>query len=99
MTSRPTLEALLDLADAVAADGVAAKRPAVDELVRWARVRGIRPVLLDVLEDPTAIEPVHQRALGRLIVAVCATGRDDDGRPGDPSPDPDPRRSRELVAA
>jgi len=86
-----------DLAGRFGADGVAAHRPAVDRLVRWARARGIRPVLLDVLDDPRSIEPVHQRALGRLIVAVCAT--DDDGRPGDPSPDPDPRRSRELVAA
>jgi len=96
MTSRPTLDALLDLADAVAADGVAAHRPAVDRLVRWARARGIRPVLLDVLDDPRSIEPVHQRALGRLIVAVCAT--DDDGRPGDPVAD-HPRRAGVLVAA
>ena len=95
MTSRPTTDALLDLADAVAADGVAAHRPAVAELVAWARRRDLRPVLLDVLEDPRTPDAVHQRALGRLIVAACRAG-DDDRRPGDPA---GPPRVRELSAA
>jgi len=84
MTSpTPTTDQLLDLADAVATDGVAAHRPAVAEVVAWARERDLRPVLLDVLEDPVAPEAVHQRALGRLIVAICRTAAGDDQRPGD----------------
>lgn len=71
MTSTPTLDQLLDLGDAVAADGVAAHRRAVAELVAWARSRHLRPVLLAVLDDPTVPDAVHQRALGRLIVAIA----------------------------
>lgn len=93
MTSRtPTTDQLLDLADAVATDGIAAHRPAVAGVVACARERGLRPVLVEILEDPTAPEAVHQRALGRLIVALCAPStQGGDRRPCDP-PDPSPRR-------
>jgi len=93
---QPTLDQLLDLADAVAADGVAAHRPAVAELVDWARQRSLRPVLLEVLEDPAVPDAVHQRALGRLIVAVCRRADGDDRRAGDPA---GPSSGRQLVAA
>jgi hypothetical protein len=98
MTSRtPALDRLLDLADAVAADGVAAHRPAVADVVACARERGVRPVLVEILEDPAAPEAVHQRALGRLIVALCApASQGDDRRPCDP---PDPSTRRVLTAA
>ena len=99
MTFRtPTLDQLLDLADAVAADGVAAHRPAVAELVAWARTRGVRPVLVEILEDPTTPDAVHQRALGRLIVAACSAGAGDQ-RPCDPPPPPTAGAGRELTAA
>jgi hypothetical protein len=98
MTSRtPALDQLLDLADAVAADGVAAHRPAVADVVACARGHGVRPVLVEILEDPSAPEAVHQRALGRLIVALCAPApQGGDRRPCDP---PDPARRRALAAA
>ena len=91
-TTRANTDHLLALGEAVARRGVAANRPAVDVLVARARALGVRPVLVEILEDRTAPEPVHQRALGRLIVAVCAHpgGR----RPGDPAP-----RRRHLTAA
>lgn len=98
MTSRtPALDQLLDLADAVAADGVAAHRPAVAEVVACARERRVRPVLVEILEDAAAPEAVHQRALGRLIVALCAPpSPGGDQRPCDPS---DPPQRRVLTAA
>jgi hypothetical protein len=96
MTSTPTLDQLLDLGHAVAADGVAAHRPAVAGLVAWARQHQLRPVLLDVLEDPTAPEAVHQRALGRLIVAIARSAGGGDRRPGDLVEPPPPRQ---LTAA
>jgi hypothetical protein len=97
MTPRtPSIDQLLDLAAAVAADGVAAHRPAVAEVVICAREQDLRPVLLEILEDPCAPEAVHQRAFGRLIVALCAPAPErSDRRPCDP---PDPLRGRALVA-
>lgn len=83
MTTVPALDDMLDLADAVAEDGVAAHRRAVDELVGWAKERGIRPVLVEVLEDPTVIDPVHQRALGHLIVAIFRWSGGDGRRSGE----------------
>ena len=71
-TTRATTDHLLALGEAVARRGVAANRPAVDALVARARARGIRPVLVEILEDRAAPDVVHQRALGRLIVAVCS---------------------------
>jgi hypothetical protein len=98
MTSTlPTTDQLLDLAAAVADDGVAAHRPAVAEVVAWARRRSLRPVLLEVLEDPTVPDAVHQRALGRLIVAIFRAGGDDGQRPGDPVGPPS--SARVLTAA
>jgi hypothetical protein len=82
-SSTPTMDQLLDLADAVAADGVAAHRQAVDDLVGWARARGLRPVLLEVLEDPAVPDAVHQRALGRLIVVAGALGEHERRSGGD----------------
>lgn len=87
---------LLALGEAVARLGVAANRPAVDALVARARARGIRPVLVEILEDRTAPDVVQQRALGRLLVALAADAdADDERRSGDRT---SPRRSQ-LTAA
>lgn len=72
MTGLPTTQALIDLADAVVTAGFDAHRPAVTELATTARRLGVRPVLAEIVADPTAPRPVRERALGRLIVALSA---------------------------
>ena len=72
MTRLTTTEALTTLAEDVVATGFDANRRRLAEVVSSARSQGIRPVLTDIVADATAPRPVRERALGRLIVALCA---------------------------
>jgi hypothetical protein len=91
--TRSRQDHLLALGDAVARRGVAANRPAVDALVARARARGVGSVLVEILEDRAAPEVVHQRALGRLLVAMAVDGQ---RRPGEGALPP---RRRQRSAA
>ncbi len=72
-TRLPAPDQLEALADAVVAAGFEANRRDVDDLVTTARRFGVRPLMAEVVADPTAPRPVRERALGRLVVALSAT--------------------------
>lgn len=90
MTSLPTPEALLDLAEAVIATGFESRRHEVAALVAAARALGVRPVLVDIVADPAAPRPARERALGRLVVLLSAEPARTDRAPAARTTEPAP---------
>ncbi len=62
---------LTELAWQIDAGGLAAAEDDVAVVVAAARATGARPVLVEVLEDLTAPEPVRVRAFGRLALHLA----------------------------
>lgn len=72
MTTIPTTDDMLGLAEAIVTQGFDAHRTALAELVEAARRRGVRPVLVDIVADEASPTVARLRALGRVIVALSA---------------------------
>ncbi len=68
-----TSTAAQQLAEAVVADGFGAHRAALAALFAGARRRGVNETLVTIAADPDEVDVVRLRALGRLVVAYCAT--------------------------
>ncbi len=60
-----------ELAEAVVADGFGAHRPALAALFAGARRRGLNETLVAIAADPTEVDVVRFRALGRVVVEYC----------------------------
>lgn len=76
-----TSTAAQELAEAVVADGFGAHRAALAALFAGARRRGVNETLVAIAADPDEITVVRERALGRVVVAYCATAERDDSPP------------------
>ena len=62
-----TPTAALQLAESVVADGFAPHQEALADLLAEAYHRGVDPVVVGVVADPTEPTVARERALGRLI--------------------------------
>ncbi len=62
----------LNLAEAVVADGFGAHRAELAALFAGARRAGVRETLVSIAADPTEVDVVRLRALGRVVVAYSA---------------------------
>lgn len=67
IVSKPSTQSLAHLGEAIDAQGLEPNLPRVRGLVRTARGLGVAPVLCQVVLDPSAPEPVRERAAGYLI--------------------------------
>lgn len=67
----PAPSDLADLGQLIDDQGLTPHLAQVRALVRTARGLGISPVLCQVALDPSAPEPVRERAVARLIRRVC----------------------------
>jgi hypothetical protein len=66
------IDALLQVGEAVVADGFDTHEEVVADLVAAARHLGVRPVLVDIVADRHGPTPARERALGRLLLALAA---------------------------
>lgn len=60
------------LAEAVARDGLGSHHDQVAGLIRLARAHGLRPALVDALDDRDGPEIARRRALGRIVLLLAS---------------------------
>ncbi len=63
----------LQIAESVVAEGFDSLDAELSALLADARVAGVSPVLVDVVNDASAPTPVRERALGRIVVGLSRT--------------------------
>lgn len=68
-----TLTDAIALAEAVARDGLEPHHDQVTGVVHLARSHGLRPPLVDALEDPDGPPVARIRALGRVVFLLAST--------------------------